>query len=409
MFIAPNLNKIYHFNLLSFKRIIAPFLLIIIVVFPCKSQNANNGIKKIVIDPGHGGKDSGTMGTKRYKQYEKHIALAISLKLGNYIAKSYPKIELVYTRKTDIFLELKERTELANQLDADLFISIHCDGFTNPNASGASVFVMGMSKLKANMDVAMRENSVIYMEDNYKEKYEGFDPQSAESYIVFSLMQNTYLDQSISFAENVEKEFAIRAKRKSRGVKQAPFYVISRVNMPSVLIECGFLTNPKEEDYLNTIIGQDYIASAIFRAFRSYKENVDKISNQAGDKQKKKQEVNKQEVNKQEVNKQEVNKQEVNKQVIEKKELKANIIFKVQIGTYLKDMKNSEKFSGIQIEEDILNGIYKYFVGNTSSKIEADKLRETMIEKGFNGAFVIAFKDGIRINVKEALSLQKNK
>jgi len=404
MFIAPNLNKIYHFNLLSFKRIIAPFLLIIIVVFPCKSQNANNGIKKIVIDPGHGGKDSGTMGTKRYKQYEKHIALAISLKLGNYIAKSYPKIELVYTRKTDIFLELKERTELANQLDADLFISIHCDGFTNPNASGASVFVMGMSKLKANMDVAMRENSVIYMEDNYKEKYEGFDPQSAESYIVFSLMQNTYLDQSISFAENVEKEFAIRAKRKSRGVKQAPFYVISRVNMPSVLIECGFLTNPKEEDYLNTIIGQDYIASAIFRAFRSYKENVDKISNQAGDKQKKKQEVNKQEVNKQEVNK-----QEVNKQVIEKKELKANIIFKVQIGTYLKDMKNSEKFSGIQIEEDILNGIYKYFVGNTSSKIEADKLRETMIEKGFNGAFVIAFKDGIRINVKEALSLQKNK
>ncbi len=404
MFIAPNLNKIYHFNLLSFKRIIAPFLLIIIVVFPCKSQNANNGIKKIVIDPGHGGKDSGTMGTKRYKQYEKHIALAISLKLGNYIAKSYPEIELVYTRKTDVFLELKERTELANQLDADLFISIHCDGFTNPNASGASVFVMGMSKLKANMDVAMRENSVIYMEDNYKEKYEGFDPQSAESYIVFSLMQNTYLDQSISFAENVEKEFAIRAKRKSRGVKQAPFYVISRVNMPSVLIECGFLTNPKEEDYLNTTIGQDYIASAIFRAFRSYKENVDKISNQAGDKQKKKQEVNKQEVNKQEVNK-----QEVNKQVIEKKELKANIIFKVQIGTYLKDMKNSEKFSGIQIEEDILNGIYKYFVGNTSSKIEADKLRETMIEKGFNGAFVIAFKDGIRINVKEALSLQKNK
>jgi len=399
MFIAPNLNKIYHFNLLSFKRIIAPFLLIIIVVFPCKSQNANNGIKKIVIDPGHGGKDSGTMGTKRYKQYEKHIALAISLKLGNYIAKSYPEIELVYTRKTDVFLELKERTELANQLDADLFISIHCDGFTNPNASGASVFVMGMSKLKANMDVAMRENSVIYMEDNYKEKYEGFDPQSAESYIVFSLMQNTYLDQSISFAENVEKEFAIRAKRKSRGVKQAPFYVISRVNMPSVLIECGFLTNPKEEDYLNTTIGQDYIASAIFRAFRSYKENVDKISNQAGDKQKKKQEVNKQEVNK----------QEVNKQVIEKKELKVNIIFKVQIGTYLKDMKNSEKFSGIQIEEDILNGIYKYFVGNTSSKIEADKLRETMIEKGFNGAFVIAFKDGIRINVKEALSLQKNK
>ena len=157
------------------------------------------------------------MGTKRYKQYEKHIALAVSLKLGDYIAKSFPDIEIIYTRKTDIFLELRERTELANQSDADLFISVHCDGFTSPNASGASVFVMGMSKLKANMDVAMRENSVIYMEDNYQEKYEGFDPKSPESYIVFSLMQNTYLGQSISFAEKIDDEFATRAKRKSRG------------------------------------------------------------------------------------------------------------------------------------------------------------------------------------------------
>ena len=392
MFIAPNLNKIYHFNLLSFKRIITPFLLIMIVVFPCKSQNANNGIKKIVIDPGHGGKDSGTMGTKRYKQYEKHIALAISLKLGNYIAKSYPEIELVYTRKTDVFLELMERTELANQSDADLFISIHCDGFTNPNASGASVFVMGMSKLKANMDVAIRENSVIYMEDNYKDKYEGFDPQSAESYIVFSLMQNTYLGQSISFAENVEKEFAIRAKRKSRGVKQAPFYVISRVNMPSVLIECGFLTNPKEEDYLNTTIGQDYIASAIFRAFRSYKESIDLISNQtAATKNEEKNDI-------------------VEKKIIEEQKIiKPEIVFKVQIGTYLKEMKNSERFKELKVEEKVVNGTYKYFVGNTSSKKKADSLRNSMVEKGFNDAFIIALKDGIRINVKEALSLQKNK
>lgn len=391
MFQASNLNKIGKISLLFLKRIFVIFLLFLFS-FPAKSQDANKGIKKIVIDPGHGGKDSGTMGTKRHKQYEKHIALAVSLKLGDYIAKTFTDIEVVYTRKTDVFLELRERTELANQSDADLFISVHCDGFTSPNASGASVFVMGMSKLKANMDVAMRENSVIYMEDNYQEKYEGFDPQSPESYIVFSLMQNTYLDQSISFAEKIDDEFATRAKRKSRGVKQAPFYVISRVNMPSVLIECGFLTNPKEEDYLNTETGQDYIASAIFRAFRSYKESIDVTSNQVEEKQ----EI---------IQKTEVEKQE---EVVREEEKIAEvaIVYKVQIGTYLKNMQNSERFAGLEVEEQIVNGTYKYFVGNTSSKAEADKLKKKMREKGFNGAFVIAFKDGIRINVKEALSLQ---
>ena len=391
MFQASNLNKIGKISLLFLKRIFVIFLLFFFS-FPAKSQDANKGIKKIVIDPGHGGKDSGTMGTKRYKQYEKHIALAVSLKLGDYIAKAFPDIEVVYTRKTDVFLELRERTELANQSDADLFISIHCDGFTSPNASGASVFVMGMSKLKANMDVAMRENSVIYMEDNYQEKYEGFDPQSAESYIVFSLMQNTYLDQSISFAEKIDDQFATRAKRKSRGVKQAPFYVISRVNMPSVLIECGFLTNPKEEDYLNTETGQDYIASAIFRAFRSYKESIDVTSNQV---EEKKEIVQKTEVEKPE---------EVVRE--EEKVAEVAIVYKVQIGTYLKNMQNSERFQSLEAEEQIVNGTYKYFIGNTSSKLKADKLKKKMREKGFNGAFVIAFKDGIRINVKEALSLQ---
>ena len=135
----------------------------------------------------------------------------MSLKLGEYIAASYPDINIVYTRKKDVFLKLHERTDIANKSEADLFISIHCDGFSNQNVSGASVFVMGMSKLKANLDVAMRENSAIYLEDNYQEKYEGFDPKSPESYIVFSLMQNTYLDQSINLAEHVEEEFSNRA------------------------------------------------------------------------------------------------------------------------------------------------------------------------------------------------------
>ena len=392
MFIAPNLNKIYHSDLLNLKRIIALFLLITTVVFACKSQNANNGIKKIVIDPGHGGKDPGNLGTGRYKKTEKHIALDISLLFGKYVNEAYPEIEIIYTRNTnDKFLELRERTQLANDNNADLFISIHCDAFTNPNAYGAGVFVMGMSKLKTNMDIAMKENAVIYLEDDYKQNYEGFDPNTPESYIVFSLTQNTHLDQSLQIAEEVEQQFATRANRKSRGVKQAPFYVISRANMPSILIECGFLTNPKEEDYLNSQQGKEYLASAIFRAFRSYKESIDKASAQVEKQQEKNQEKENKKV----------------KEKNEKKELKVNIIFKVQIGTYLKDMKNSEKFSGVQTEEKVVNGTYKYFVGNTSSKIEVDKLKKTMVEKGFNGAFVIAFKDGIRINVKEALSLQK--
>ena len=392
MFIVLNLNKIYNFRLLNLQRIIVVFLLITIVVFPCQSQNANNGIKKIVIDPGHGGKDPGNLGTGRYKETEKHIALDISLLFGNYVKEAYPDIEIIYTRKTnDKFLELHERTQLANDNNADLFISIHCDAWTSPNAYGAGVYVMGMSKLKANMDIAMKENAVIYLEDDYKQNYEGFDPNSPESYIVFSLTQNTYLGQSLQIAEEVQQQFATRANRKSRGVKQAPFYVISRANMPSILIETGFLTNPKEEDYLNSKQGKVYLASAIFRAFRSYKESIDMASIQVDNKEQNKEK-----------------KIEIKKEVIEKvNPKKPSIIFKVQIGTYLKEMKNSERFKDIIAEEEVVNGTYKYFVGNTKSKEQADKLRINMVNKGFNGAFVIALKDGIRINVKEALSLQK--
>ena len=388
MFIVTNLNKFYQFSLLNLQRIIGAFLLIMIIVFPSQAQNANNGIKKIVIDPGHGGKDPGNLGTGRYKETEKHIALDISLLFGKYVKESFPEIEVIYTRKTnEEYPTLIQRTELANREKADLFISIHCDAFSNPNAYGTGVYVMGMSKLKANMDIAMKENSVIYLEDDYKQNYEGFDPNSPESYIVFSLTQNTYLGQSLQIAEEVEQQFATRANRKSRGVKQAPFYVISRANMPSILIETGFLTNPNEEDFLHSEKGKDYLASAIFRAFRSYKQSIDQATLQVDNK--------------------EFKKEEKKKVAIKKIVSKPSIIFKVQIGTYLKDMKNSTKFFGLSAEEKVVNGTFKYFVGNTSSKEEVDKLRIKMVKKGFNGAFVIAFKDGIRINVKEALSLQK--
>ena len=355
------------------------------------SQTNSTNIKTIVIDPGHGGKDSGTLGTKRFKIYEKHVALAVSLKLGNYIAEEFPDVKIIYTRDTDVFLELNERTEIANKSNADLFISIHCDGFTNPKPSGASVFVMGMSKLKANMDVAMRENSAIYLEDNYQQKYDGFDPKSAESYIVFSLMQNTYLNQSLQIAEEVESEFSNRANRKSRGVKQAPFYVISRTNMPSILVECGFLTNPKEEEFLHSDLGQDYIASAIFRAFRSYKKKIE-ITDEA---------VNEKPTDVVDTLKKEIVAHKTNKI---KNEL--NLLYKIQIGTFLRSMLNNKQFTDLNVEEEKINGTFKYFVDVGNSKIEADRFKINLRNLGFKGAFIVAFLDGKQISTKEALNLQ---
>ena len=369
-------------------------LLLLAALFLCTSftddkKKTNSKIRTIVIDPGHGGKDSGTMGTKRFKIYEKHVALAVSLKLGDYIKNAFPNIDVVYTRDSDVFLELNERTELANNANADLFISIHCDGFTNSTPSGASVFVMGMSKLKANMDIAIRENSAIYMEDNYQQKYEGFDPKSAESYIVFSLMQNTHLNQSLKIAEEVEKEFSTKANRKSRGVKQAPFYVISRTNMPSILIECGFLTNFKEEEYLHSEIGQEYIASAIFRGFKAYKENFEGITSEK------------------ESEEPIAVKEDRVKTLTPKKEITIEkVIFKVQIGTYLKSMLNDALFKEINAEQQVINGTFKYYVGNETDKSSVDKLKNQLKEKGFKGAFVVAFYKGERISTKEALDLQ---
>ena len=352
-------------------------------------------IKTIVIDTSN--KYIDELLTKRFKIYEKHVALAVSLKLGSYIKKSFPEMNIVYTRETDVFLELNERTEIANNENADLFISIHCDGFTNPNPSGASVFVMGMSKLKANMEVAMRENSAIYMEDNYQKKYEGFDPQSQESYIVFSLMQNTFLNQSLKIAEEVEKEFSTKANRKSRGVKQAPFYVISRTNMPSILIECGFLTNPQEEEYLHSETFEDYIASAIFRAFRSYKNDIEK--NEKNQKKKIKKLVYSNEKDK-------VEKNILSTNVAENNISSSKIIYKVQIGTYLKSMLNIPQFQEINAVEEKINGTFKYFVNSGSEKSAADMLKNNLVDLGFNGAFIVAFLKGERISTKEALNLQ---
>jgi N-acetylmuramoyl-L-alanine amidase len=229
----------------------------------------------VVIDAGHGGKDPGTRGKKAL---EKDVALKIALKLGNHIEKNIPGVKVIYTRKGDKYLALDERAEIANKNKADLFICIHANALPGSKAHGTETYVMGLHKDNSNFELAKRENSVILMDENYKERYEGFDPNSPESYILFSLTQSAYQESSLLFAKKVEEQFKLRAGRKSRGVKQAGFVVLWRTTMPSVLIEAGFLSDSSEEQFLSTNSGQELIASGIYRAFKEYKNEVESIN-----------------------------------------------------------------------------------------------------------------------------------
>ena len=233
----------------------------------------DNAIKRIVIDAGHGGKDPGTMGSF---SKEKDIALDIALELGKTIKKYLDDVEVIYTRQDDSFPSLNERANLANERHADLFISIHCNSAPyNNTVYGTETYVMGLDKTERNLEVAKRENEVILMEDNYKQNYDGFDPNSPESQILFTIYQNAYLEHSLMLAQNIETQFQTRVGRKSRGVKQAPFYVLWKTSMPSILVETGYLTNKNEENYLNDELGKTYIAHGIFRAVRDYKVSVE--------------------------------------------------------------------------------------------------------------------------------------
>ena len=235
----------------------------------------NFKLETIVIDPGHGGKDPGTMGKK---SKEKDVALKISLKLGAYIEKNYPDVKVIYTRKDDKYVALDERAEIANRNKAQLFICIHANSLPGAPAYGTETFVMGLHKDKGNFEVAKRENSVILMDENYAQRYEGFDPKSPESYILFTLSQSAYHESSLRFAQKVENQFKTKAGRVSRGVKQAGFIVLWKTAMPSVLIETGFLSQSKEESFLLSDEGQDLIASGIYRAFKDYKTEIESIN-----------------------------------------------------------------------------------------------------------------------------------
>jgi len=349
-------------------------------------------LKTVVIDPGHGGNDHGCSGTKNN---EKTVALNLSLKLGAIIEKNYPGVKVIYTRKTDVFVELHERAAIANRNNADLFICIHCNA--NPSASpfGTETYVMGLHKTEANLNVAKRENDVILLEDNYNQHYDGFNPSNPASHIIFSLNQHAFMEQSILFASGVEKYMKSHAKRSSRGVKQAGFLVLWKTGMPSVLIETGFLTNVNEEKFLGSDAGQTAIAESIFYAFRDYKNDMENNSGK----------VSEEKVIALEA---EMTKKEIEGQTVAQSDLTAKgLAFNVQF--YASATEESlAKFSSLNKENITFvkeSGMYKYRIGPFATIEEATKKQSLAREGGYKDAFVIAVKDGKRISIEEAKAL----
>jgi N-acetylmuramoyl-L-alanine amidase len=381
------------------KRVIVGFLVLIMNVFlnSIMAQGKSDffGVKTVCIDAGHGGHDGGCQGSK---SQEKHVALSIALQLGKYIEDNFPDVKVVYTRKTDVYLKLWERAAIANKAKADLFICVHANANQNKSAFGTETFVMGLHKSESNLNVAKRENSSILLEEDYKTKYSDFDPNSPESYIVLTMRQNAFLDQSLSFAAKVQTQFTERVGRKNRGVKQAGFLVLHQTNMPSVLIETGFLTNKEEEKFLVSDLGQDYLASAVFRAFKSYKNELEgkdiiKVEKVVEAKQV-------------EVDKKEESKKKNKKNKAE--EIDKGVIFKVQIATSSKKIElKPENFNGVKdVTIYEAGGLYRYTVGKEKNMTDANRLQVQLRANGFKDAFVVAFSDGKRVSISKALQLQ---
>lgn len=372
-----------------------------------------NGVKKIVIDAGHGGHDPGCHGAIAN---EKDVALAIALKFGKYVEDNLPDVEVIYTRKTDVFVELHNRAKIANEAKADLFICIHCNAGP-AGAFGTETYIMGAHKNEANLQVAKRENAAILMEDDYAKEYDGFNPNSPEAHVIFSLYQNAFLSQSIHFAHNVQTEFKTKAKRHDRGVRQAGFLVLYRTTMPSVLIETGFLTNTNEEKYLISEQGQDYLASAIYRGFKKYKFGIEGNLQNTGneDAPLKIEEPVKSESK--------LSNTDATQEVIENSEKsvpndtlkektrpikidESGIVFRIQFMGSLKDIPiTSENFSNLNsVYKYKAGGVYKYTAGRFTSFEEAGKYQGKVRALGYKDAFLVAFKNGVRITTKQALA-----
>jgi len=374
---------------------------------------------------------------------EKHIALNVVLKLGQAIEQQFPYIKVIYTRKTDVFIPLYQRAAIANKNEADLFISIHCNALSHKAhlVHGSETYVMGLHTAEHNLDVARRENEAILLEDDYQKNYQGFDPNSDEGHIFLTMFQNAFLDKSIQFAEKVESKIKIKAQRKSRGVKQAGFVVLKETTMPSVLIETGYLTNQQDEAFLLTNRGQNKIANAIFEAFIEYKSEVEEyspapvlaatpttkpITSNPSSKYVP-QPVSKPIAKVTQKRSAPAPKAIPTSLMIKEKPARAKnnmiattisnpapvtkpvppksaIVFKIQLAASPSEIETSnKKWSKIPfVEVRKEKNLYKYLTGSHANYDIAIKDRNEVLKKGFNGAFIVAYKNGKRVSLEIA-------
>ena len=421
------------------KKTFSYILIIAILFFILPGTQAKVKDFIVVIDAGHGGKDPGAKGTMIN---EKTINLSVALKLGELISKKSSDVKVVYTRKSDVFVELDERANMANRCKADLFISIHTNSLPKRTTAidGVETYTLGLARSDENLEVAKRENSVILLEDNYLQRYEGFDPNSAESYIIFDFIQNKHMEQSINFASDVQK-YMVSASRSDRGVKQAGFLVLRKTGMPSVLIELGYICNSNEERYLASEQGQQQLANSIYNAFSKYKWEYDRkrgvftsqrptfvdnstpesdtvkeqkmesagtlqqtqeppvgsekyILNQNKDKDRNRSSV----IQTKSFEAKEVVSQKSEASVPSKTIGKGQVVYKVQVLTSNKKLSSGSKlfkgYTNLDFYQE--NGIYKYTYGETTDFDEIKKLRKKA-SKDFKGAFIVAFKDGEKV------------
>ena len=409
---VPNLQEILKVAKSTFLYI----NLVMALFFVLPVMQAKEKTFTVVIDAGHGGKDPGARGSVIN---EKAINLAVALKLGSLISEKHSDVKVIYTRKTDVFIELDERANIANRNKADLFISIHTNAVKRGSTvSGTETYTLGLARSDENLEVAMRENSAILLEDNYLQKYEGFDPTSSESYIIFEFMQNKHMEQSISLASEVQKCFA-SAKRNNRGVRQAGFLVLRKTSMPSVLVELGYISNPAEERFMKTKEGQNKLATAIYNAFTKYKWEYDrkrgalvgnanvapvlKISDDAGSvsgveappgseeyilrKNKAEEAAGARQA-----------KPAVSKERVANQAKKGQTVYKIQILTSDKKLSPGSKlFKGYKnVGYFVEKGIYKYTYGETTD-FDSIRKQRRRVAKDFKDAFIVAFKDGKKV------------
>lgn len=345
---------------------------------------ASNDKFVVVIDAGHGGGDSGNTGNGHK---EKDIALKIALEVGKALEEN-TTIKVIYTRKTDIAVKLIDRANIANKADADLYVSIHCNSVANPKPYGTETWVLGAKNTARNFEVAKRENEVIFLEENYEKNYAGFDPSSPESTIAIGLEQEVYIEQSIVLARKIEDKFVNKAKRKSRGLKQGSLLVIRNTYMPSVLVEVGFLTNKNEGKFLNTKTGQSKMAVAIKEAILEYKEELD---GNVGE------------------NIYASNDIKPTIPTTESRIIK-DITFKIQIAASSRKLDTKPyNFKGLSaISREQKSGLYKYYYGETSDYNRAKLLKDEAKLKGYSSCFMVAFKNGKRISIEDALKTASN-